>query len=763
MHGAGNVISANVQAGVSIGGATSTGIVVLGNFVGTDYTGTNALGNAAYGIAVSDPPGVTIGGTVVGSQNIISGNTGAGIALLADADNELIEGNLIGTDITGSNPLGNGTGILIDTGSSNNTIGGTAAGAGNTIAYSAGAGVDVDPTGGTGNEIRLNAIFSNAGLGIEVGNGVTSNAPGGPHTGPNDLQNFPVITTLTSGGGTTTVGGTFNSTPSTTFELDFYALSVANPSGYGEGRYILGSMPVTTDALGNANFSFPFPTPAQGATFVSATATDPNGNTSEFSHAFGKDTPPTAIIGFTSLTVDEGVAIPFDGSGSLDPQGSPLTYSWSFGDNATATGESVVHTYREVKTFTVTLTVNDGFGGISTAMASITVQDVPPAFVPNSFLPPLAFSAATPGDGFGASVASVEGNAAIGAPFDNGPTSTDHPGAVFLCDGDSSDDGVYTQYKYGQLIYTFADPNPEPGDEFGAAIATVGGDLLIGAPGSSLTGPGDGVAYLFDANPTDPNFGELMATFTLPDPDMTGLAHFGATVAAAGTNAVIAAPGKDGGSGEVFVFGGDPTQITFGSLLLDIANPDTQAGAEFGAALAAIGSDVVVGAPSANTSEPGAGIVYVFNGTTGAEQAAIENPHPLTSTGFGTSVASVGPNVLIGSPSDNGGAGAAFLYSYTPPIPPAPPSPGTLIETFVQPDGGGGHFGASVAGSGTTALIGTTARPWAPRTPVRPTSSTPILRAPYSASRSRPYKSRRLSPATTSAVPSVSSTSTVVS
>ena len=60
-----------------------------------------------------------------------------------------------------------------------------------------------------------------------------------------------------------------------------------------------------------------------------------------------------------------------------------------------------MHTYREVGTFTVTLTVNDGFGGISTAMASITVQDVPPAFVPNSFTPPVTFSAPTPGDGFG--------------------------------------------------------------------------------------------------------------------------------------------------------------------------------------------------------------------------------------------------------------------------------------------------------------------------------------------------------------------------
>ena len=82
----------------------------------------------------------------------------------------------------------------------------------------------------------------------------------------------------------------------------------------------------------------------------------------------------------------------------------------------------------------------------------------------------------------------MAGNAAIGAPFDNGPSATDHPGAVFLYDGVPPDDGVSAAYAYGSLIHVFADPNPAAGDEFGAAIATVGTDLLVGAPGSSLTG-----------------------------------------------------------------------------------------------------------------------------------------------------------------------------------------------------------------------------------------------------------------------------------
>ncbi len=103
--------------------------------------------------------------------------------------------------------------------------------------------------------------------------------------------------------------------------------------------------------------------------------------------------------------------------------------------------------------------------------------------------------------------------------------------------------------------------------------------------------------------------------------------------------------------------------------------------------------------PPINTAGAGTGTVYLFDGTTGAETAAIVNPRPAASTGFGTAVASVGLNVLVGSPDDNTagpGAGAAFLFD---------PS-GVLLTTFVQPDGGGGHFGASVAGTQNTALIG---------------------------------------------------------
>ncbi len=87
---------------------------------------------------------------------------------------------------------------------------------------------------------------------------------------------------------------------------------------------------------------------------------------------------------------------------------------------------------------------------------------------------------------------------------------------VYLYDGVPTDDGVPSTYAYGALIHVFADPNPEPGDEFGASLAVVGNDLVVGAPGSSLSGPGDGVAYVFDANSESTTFGDLLATLIDP-------------------------------------------------------------------------------------------------------------------------------------------------------------------------------------------------------------------------------------------------------
>ena len=151
----------------------------------------------------------------------------------------------------------------------------------------AAAGVLVNPANiyGTpaGDAILSNSIHDNAGLGIDLGDdGVTPNTPGGPHQGTNHLQNYPVLTAADSSATSTTILGTLNSTPNSTFTLQFFANPAADPSGYGQGQTYLGQLTgVKTDASGNASFTFVAPVAVAGE-FLSATATDPDGNTSEF-------------------------------------------------------------------------------------------------------------------------------------------------------------------------------------------------------------------------------------------------------------------------------------------------------------------------------------------------------------------------------------------------------------------------------------------------------------------------------------------------
>src|SRR5262249_41373959 len=126
-------------------------------------------------------------------------------------------------------------------------------------------------------------------------NGVTLNDPQDADTGPNGYQNFPVLSRAQSGA-TTRVVGTLNSTPGTTFTLDFYASAARDPSGYGEGQRYLGSTTVTTDGLGNAAFDLTLAATTASGEWVTATATDPAGSTSEFSLAL-QASPDNAPIG----------------------------------------------------------------------------------------------------------------------------------------------------------------------------------------------------------------------------------------------------------------------------------------------------------------------------------------------------------------------------------------------------------------------------------------------------------------------------------
>jgi FG-GAP-like repeat len=279
--GAGNVISGNVAAGVQISGGQNN--QVQGNRIGTDVLGTSNLGNGAAGVEIGqDSNGNSIGGTLAGAGNLISGNRGDGVLIHdSGATGNLVQGNRIGVDMTGA-ALGNdGTGVAIAGGASNNSVGGTQGGAGNTIAHNDGAGVAV--FSGAGNRIAGNLIFANTGLGIDLNaNGPTANDPGDADTGANLLQNFPVLDAVAASAGRTTVSGSLASTPNGTFHIEFFR-GLAGPSGFGGSALLLGASDVTTNAAGSATFALSFPVALVAGEVVLATATDAAGNTSEFS------------------------------------------------------------------------------------------------------------------------------------------------------------------------------------------------------------------------------------------------------------------------------------------------------------------------------------------------------------------------------------------------------------------------------------------------------------------------------------------------
>jgi hypothetical protein len=179
---------------------------------------------------------------------------------------------------------------------SDKTVGGAGPGEGNTIAFNTGAGVVVDPDeGGTGIQIRGNSIYSNGGLGIDLaGDGVTPNDPGDADAGPNGLQNFPSLSVALAGA-STRVTGSVNSSADTTFTVDFYASPAADPSGFGEGARYLGSAVVTTNAGGNAGFAVTLAAATTPGEVVTATATDPAGDTSEFS---------AAVLAYKEVAID---------------------------------------------------------------------------------------------------------------------------------------------------------------------------------------------------------------------------------------------------------------------------------------------------------------------------------------------------------------------------------------------------------------------------------------------------------------------------
>lgn len=270
-----NLISGGAAGGVILPFPQTSGHLIQGNFVGTDVTGTVALN-------VGTPLGLrNIGGAQV-LGNLVSGNLGGGISLF---DSNVVRGNLIGTQRDGTSALPNGNFGGINLQGNGSTIGGSASGQGNVIAFNINNAV-VSQINLSGNRIQQNSIHSNTGLGITLLSGglPLANDAGDADVVPgNHGQNYPVIGSVSIAAGNATIAGTINSTASTALHLEFFANAACDASGFGEGQTFIGTTDVTTDSSGNASFaSLVFPVPV-GQGVITSTATTTGGDTSEFS------------------------------------------------------------------------------------------------------------------------------------------------------------------------------------------------------------------------------------------------------------------------------------------------------------------------------------------------------------------------------------------------------------------------------------------------------------------------------------------------
>ena len=283
--GAGSVVKGLVINRFAKAGITtldSDQNTIEGNFIGTDPTGTVALANAD-GVSLFSSSFNAVGGSTPDKRNLISGN-GQGIEIFQAANFNRVDANLIGTKKDGTTALGNrANGVDVGIAASNNTF------SSNTIAFNGLDGVGiVSGATSTGNLLAGNSIFSNVQQGIDLGkDGVTPNDGDDPSTaqvdpdndtGPNQLQNFPVLTSAKTTKKGTTITGKLNSTLNNSFLVQFFS----NASG---SQKVIGFAPVSTDASGNATFVFK-PTQKVSKGKITATAIDSaSKNTSEFSKA----------------------------------------------------------------------------------------------------------------------------------------------------------------------------------------------------------------------------------------------------------------------------------------------------------------------------------------------------------------------------------------------------------------------------------------------------------------------------------------------
>ena len=276
-EGARNIISGNSSDGVTIGNNGTSANNIQGNFIGLAANGTFVLANAGSGVSIfGGATNNVIGGTAAGVRNFVSGNSGDGVQLsAAGTTGNLVQGNTIGLNFVGASAGNSNHGVSIFSGAQSNTIGGSALGASNIISASTNEGIAMFEASDNKDTFSRNSIFANGAKGISLFNGA------------NNSQPAPTISSavLSTGGNPsgTDLGGSLTAAASTTYTIEFFASGAGDPSGFGEGQFFIGSTSVMTNGAGTVSFTTSLAAAVPANYVIAATATDPNGNTSEFS------------------------------------------------------------------------------------------------------------------------------------------------------------------------------------------------------------------------------------------------------------------------------------------------------------------------------------------------------------------------------------------------------------------------------------------------------------------------------------------------
>jgi len=409
--GSGNVISGN-PSNVDINDLTNeyqaVDSTVQGNLIGTDVTGTKDISSGSIGVEIiHGPDDMLIGGTTPAARNVISGNV-YGVYLYDYADDNIVQGNYIGADITGAKALGNTSqGVITGTsttsvfGAVDNFIGGDVTGAGNVISGNGADGVLVAATGNSpsgnvdgnqGQTIQGNFIgtdstgklsIPNGANGIYLATGATANVIGGHAPGAGNLiANNPGNGVFIDPGTATTGEGVGNSTIANTIVSNGGA-GVRINSGSQDlisqnSIFSNGALGINLDGLGlnlntncqsthtgpNNSQNAPVLTAGSGTAFITATATDSNNNTSEFSNAVPASASGNvlSLLGSFNSTANTTYTIEFFSSPSADPSG--------YGQGQTYLGSTTVTTDASCNA-PVDVPVNTTEADVSVSLAEI--------------------------------------------------------------------------------------------------------------------------------------------------------------------------------------------------------------------------------------------------------------------------------------------------------------------------------------------------------------------------------------------------------